>query len=217
MNKWTVEEISILKSNYNKVSNDELLKLLPDKTFLAIYKKAYKMGMRKSKDNEFLNRSNARKGEKCCNWKGGVMISSKGYRMIYKPEHHRADKRGYVLEHILVFEEQTGVNIPDNCSIHHLNGDKADNRISNLCLMLASAHTQHHNFGRVQSEETRKKISGKAKERFKDKKNHPFYRNIDMKPLIEEVNSGSTVKAVCQKYKISRSMYYSRIKEENNE
>ena len=72
MNKWTVEEISILKSNYNKVSNDELLKLLPDKTFLAIYKKAYKMGMRKSKDNEFLNRSNARKGEKCCNWKGAV-------------------------------------------------------------------------------------------------------------------------------------------------
>ena len=86
MNKWTPEEISTLQRNYNKVSNDELIKLLPNKTFTAIYKKAYRMGMRKSKENEFVNRSNARKGEKCCNWKGGFSSTSKGYKLIKKPD-----------------------------------------------------------------------------------------------------------------------------------
>lgn len=168
MNKWTPEEISTLQCNYNKVSNDELMKLLPNKTFTAIYRKAYKMGMRKSKENEFVNRSNARKGEKCCNWKGGFSSTSKGYKLIKKPAHHRADSKGYVLEHILVFEEKTGIKVPDNCCIHHLNGNKADNRIENLCLMLTSAHTTYHNRGRKFTEETKRKISEKAKLRKKE-------------------------------------------------
>lgn len=213
MNKWTVEEISILKSNYNKVSNDELLKLLPDKTFLAIYKKAYKMGMRKSKDNEFLNRSNVRKGDKSSNWKGGISKSSKGYRLILKPNHHRADSKGYVLEHILIFEEKTGLQVPDNCCIHHLNGDKTDNRIENLSMMLTSAHTSFHNAQRKLSEETKNKISEKAKERFKSKENHPFYKNIDITSMFERHKEGYTIKEICKEYGISRSTYYSKIKE----
>ena len=43
------EEVDILMENYNKVSNEELSKLLPKKSPLAIYKKAYKMGLRKTK------------------------------------------------------------------------------------------------------------------------------------------------------------------------
>lgn len=60
------------------------------------------------------------------------------------PNHHRANARGYVMEHILVFEEKTGVKVPTNCCVHHLNGNKRDNRIENLCLMSHAAHTAFH-------------------------------------------------------------------------
>ena len=52
------------------------------------------------------------------------------------------------MEHILIFEKETGVKVPNNCCIHHLNGIKTDNRIENLCMMLHSAHTTFHNTGR---------------------------------------------------------------------
>lgn len=163
MKNWTDDELDILKEYYNKVSNDDLHKLLPSKTPLAIYKKAYALGFRKTKEIEFINRSNANKGEKCPSWKGGIKKSSKGYRLVLMPEHRRADKGGYVLEHILVFERECGINIPDNCCIHHLNGIKDDNRIENLCMMQHSAHTVFHHTGAKRNEETRKNISDKKR------------------------------------------------------
>ena len=147
MKTWTKTEVDILKDNYNKVSNEDLCKLLPNKTELAIYKKAYKMGFRKTKEITFLNRSIAKKGDKCNFWNGGKATSSKGYRLVKMPEHHRADSKGYVLEHILIFEKATGIKVPENCCIHHLNGIKDDNRIENLCMMTHSAHTVFHHTG----------------------------------------------------------------------
>ena len=145
MKTWTPAEIEILKANYNKVSNEELGKLLPNKSALGIYKKAYKLGIRKAPEIEFLNRSNSRKREKGSNWRGGVKYTSKGYRMILLPEHKKADSKGYVMEHIYVFEKETGISIPPNCCIHHINENKQDNRIENLCMMTHSAHTSYHN------------------------------------------------------------------------
>lgn len=145
MKTWTPAEIETLKAYYNKVSNEELGKLLPQKSALGIYRKAYKLGLRKTPEIEFLNRSTARKGDKGANWRGGVQYNSKGYRMIKRPEHKKADSKGYVMEHIYVFEKETGIEIPPNCCIHHLNGNKQDNRIENLCMMTHSAHTSYHN------------------------------------------------------------------------
>lgn len=159
MKTWSESEINILIENYNKLPNDELTKLFPEKTPLAIYKKAYNLGLRKDKEIEFLNRSNAHKGEKGSNWNGGKTTNYKGYRLIHMPEHHRADTRGYVMEHIFVFEKETGITIPDNCCIHHLNGKKNDNEIENLCMMTKSAHTKLHHIGAKRSDETRKTIS----------------------------------------------------------
>lgn len=159
MKTWTQAEIEILKDNYNRVSNTTLCKMIPAKTPLAIYKKAYKMGLRKSAEMEFVNRSEARQGEKGASWKGGSKITPAGYRQILCPEHPRADGTGYVMEHILVWERETGFSVPDGCCIHHLNGNKADNRIQNLCIMKKSAHTAFHHTGAKRSAETRKKIS----------------------------------------------------------
>ena len=159
MNTWTTEEIEILKANYASATNARLSELIPNKSPYAIYKKAYKMGLRKTPEIEFLNRSIANSGEKCNFWKGGKKTSSSGYRLILKPGHHRADRGGYVLEHILVFEEATGISIPDGCCIHHMNGIKDDNRIENLCMMTHGAHTVMHHTGAKRTAETKRKIS----------------------------------------------------------
>ena len=160
---WTHEEVETLIANYNSVSNEQLCKMIPSKTPLAIYKKAYKMGLRKTAEIEFINRSNARKGEKCPNWKGGAKITCSGYRQILRPDHPRADSNGYVMEHVWIWEQTTGVSVPANCCIHHINGDKTDNRIQNLCMMHRTAHTQLHHTGAKRSAETRKKISERMK------------------------------------------------------
>jgi hypothetical protein len=133
--------------------------LLPNKSAQGIYKKAYKMGLRKSSEITFVNRSEANRGEKSGNWRGGARKTTHGYRQVLMPWHPRADSSGYVMEHIAVWEEETGVTVPPGFCIHHLNGNKSDNRIENLCLMLHGAHTKYHHSGKKRSEETRAKIS----------------------------------------------------------
>lgn len=142
---WNEQESKKLEYLYNRISNEELLKEFPGRTYLSIYKKARRLGLKKDPEIKFLNQSNARKREKCCNWNGGRTKTNKGYIQILKPEHPRADSRGYVMEHIVIFEAETGINVPENCVVHHLNGNKQDNRIENLCLMQFGAHSTYHN------------------------------------------------------------------------
>lgn len=159
MKNWTGDQVKILIENYNKLPNRELYKLFPNKTPKGIYKKAYKLGLRKAPQIEYMNRSLSRKGEICPAWKGGIAHTTRGYKLIKMPGYPRADSHGYVLEHIYVFEKESGVAVPENCCIHHINGNKEDNRIENLCLMTFVAHTKHHHVGTKRSVETRERIS----------------------------------------------------------
>ena len=79
-------------------------------------------------------------GSKAANWQGGQVIRGRGYRAVYMPEHYRATKQGYVLEHILVWEKTQGRQLPEGYLIHHLNGIKLDNRPSNLVAMKKGEH-----------------------------------------------------------------------------
>ena len=214
--KWTADEVSILITNYNKVSNTTLQQMIPDKTALAIYKKAYKLGLRKDPVIEFLNRSEARKGEKASNWRGGVRKTKKGYRLVLCPGHHRADKKGYVMEHIFVWEKECGIPLPDNCCVHHLNGIKDDNRIENLCVMLQKAHTVHHHQGAKRKESTKALISAKAKERYADKRNHPSYKQIDMELFGNRICAGYSIGDICSEFGIGKTTYYNKRRELNN-
>ena len=140
--------------------------LLPNKSLNSICKKARKLGIKKAKEIEFLNRSEARKRDKASNWKGGTRKTAGGYRQLLMPEHPRSDKSGYVMEHIVVWEQETGMILPPGFCIHHLNGDKTDNRIENLCVMLHKAHTVYHHTGKKRSQETRNKISEARKKSY---------------------------------------------------
>lgn len=216
MKTWTQGEVAVLTENYNKVSNSSLALLIPQKTPQAIYKKAYKMGLRKTPEIEFLNRSEANRGEKSGNWNGGVQKTKKGYRLVLCPEHHRADTRGYVMEHILVWEKESGVQLPSNCCVHHLNGIKDDNRIENLCVMLHRAHTIHHHAGTKHRESTKALISAKARERFADKRKHPFYKPIDMELFRKSIHAGCSVKEICSEFGIGKTTYYKKRRELEN-
>lgn len=61
------------------------------------------------------------------------------------------------MEHIVVFEKETRITVTKHCCIHHLNGDKSDNRISNLCMMTHGGYTTYHRTGTKLTEETNKK------------------------------------------------------------
>lgn len=74
-------------------------------------------------------------------WGGGRTIDSYGYAHIHMPEHPRAGARGTVREHILVVENARGGKpLPKRAVIHHVNGDRSDNRPQNLVVCQDQAY-----------------------------------------------------------------------------
>lgn len=97
---------------------------------------------------------------KASNWQGGKQIHTEGYINIYKPEHPFATSRNTVFEHRLVMEDYLRLNkskseylisikgrlfLKKNVQVHHINGNKKDNRIENLKVFgSVEDHTKFH-------------------------------------------------------------------------
>jgi hypothetical protein len=61
-------------------------------------------------------------------WRG----QEHGYVVLYRPEHPNANKAGYVKEHVVVAAEAMGKPLPKGADVHHVSGDRSDNRNRNL-------------------------------------------------------------------------------------
>lgn len=97
---------------------------------------AAKLRYRIKPDTFFTNKP---RGENHFKWKGGRLIQN-GYILIKAPTHHRANKAGYVREHILVWEQHHNKHLPDGHIVHHLNGIRDDNRPQNLFAVTRKFH-----------------------------------------------------------------------------
>ncbi len=75
--------------------------------------------------------------------KGKIIVEyrySWGYKYLYRPEHPHANDGRYVAEHRLVMEEKIGRYLRPSEVIHHINGNKQDNKIENLMLLTQREH-----------------------------------------------------------------------------
>jgi hypothetical protein len=87
----------------------------------------------------------ARRGSANPRWNGGTMHTSQGYIAVKVPVgHHLRQAHGYAYEHQLVAEQMLGRRLRPNETVHHLNGDRADNRPENLEVIMRSEHAANH-------------------------------------------------------------------------
>lgn len=75
------------------------------------------------------------RGDRAGHWRGGRHVTPSGYIRVWAPEHPGAMGRGgYVPEHRLVMEQKLGRRLERGESVHHIDGDRANNAPENLQL-----------------------------------------------------------------------------------
>lgn len=74
------------------------------------------------------------KGPLSYNWKGGRHQTPNGYIQVKAPGHPNANKRGFVTEHVLIASAILGRALPAGAVVHHINGQRNDNRAENLII-----------------------------------------------------------------------------------
>lgn len=141
---WTKEQLDYLKDHYASEKAEDI-GIAIGRSKSSIQHKASRLNIGKDKDSFFKVRSKANSGKNSGNFKGYRRKAQKGYIARYEPDHPSASKAGLVMEHRLVVEKALGITLPKEFDVHHINGDKTDNRIENLAIMTHSAHTIFHN------------------------------------------------------------------------
>lgn len=79
------------------------------------------------------------------NWKGGIHFRGDGYILIrigVIPKDYKGKR--YELLHRLIMEESLGRKLLKSEVVHHINGDRSDNRLENLELTVQSKHAKKH-------------------------------------------------------------------------
>ncbi len=134
--QWSDDDIATLIEFYPNTKTIDLVPVL-HRSKQSIDHKAQRLGLKKTDELLFDNRS-ARRGEKSPTWKGGKTRSRKGYVVL-------RNDGDVIFEHRAIMEAHIGRKLTDDEVVHHINGDKTDNRLENLQLMTRGEHSTMHN------------------------------------------------------------------------
>ena len=74
----------------------------------------------------------------------GYITTWNGYLKVKQPEHPAADRRGYVMEQVLVAEAKIGRFLTLEECVHHKDGNKKNNTPENVEVMLLKEHASLH-------------------------------------------------------------------------
>lgn len=83
-------------------------------------------------------------GKASATYKDGRTITSAGYVLVLAHGHPNAKPNNYIFEHRLVMENKLGRYLTSEEHVHHINFNKADNRVSNLAVMSNAEHRKLH-------------------------------------------------------------------------
>jgi hypothetical protein len=81
-------------------------------------------------------------------WKIEKIVRKGDYFYAVVKDHPNSSKFGYVLEHRVVMENHLGRLLDPKEHVHHVNGDRHDNRVENLLVMTEKEHLLEHNKSR---------------------------------------------------------------------
>lgn len=79
-----------------------------------------------------INSINSRRGKIGGNNKGGRRICKAGYVQIWMPKHPNSRMAGYIHEHRLVMSNHIGRPLFNYENVHHKDGNRINNELSNL-------------------------------------------------------------------------------------
>lgn len=152
MHVFTIREI--VKANggtlnpkgqqYRRFTNEEIERIkhmnaqgISQTVIATVLKTNQNMISRVMRENGILPyRSQHARGEKHGSWKGGKHINVGGYYEVLlepsDPMFSMRNRQGYTPEHRLVMAKKLGRPLARNETVHHINGDKLDNRLENL-------------------------------------------------------------------------------------
>lgn len=124
----TVESIDFSKFKYCDCGCNELIPIINKLGKFARYKHGHHINVNNpTKSHEFTR-------NKHWNWKGGRILDSSGYWLILRSHHSFANFDGYVFEHRYFMELQLGRYLTRKEVVHHIDGNKQNNELSNLML-----------------------------------------------------------------------------------
>lgn len=124
------------------------------KNITCSYECCYKLRQETMKGEN--NHQYGLKGKLNASFKTGTIITSYGYRKIYKPDHPKCTCDGYIFEHRIEAEKYLLDNdnsieingkkyLSDDYIVHHIDFNRLNNDIYNLCVMDKLQHRIFHN------------------------------------------------------------------------